>query len=58
MDLPTSFFSFMEFLANATSGKGGPTLPNLFIFHGIMKRFEKKSKGYISLFYVLEDDQR
>lgn len=40
-NLPTSFFSFMEFLANATSGKSEPTLPNLLIFHRIIKRFEK-----------------
>lgn len=36
----------MEFLANATSGKSEPTLPNLLIFHRIIKRFEKKLKNY------------
>ena len=45
-NLPISLFSFMEFLENATSGKSEPTLPNLLIFHRIIKRFEKKLKGY------------
>ena len=36
----------MEFLANATSGKSEPTLPNLLIFHRIIKKFEKKLKDY------------
>ena len=47
MNLPTSLFSFMEFLANATSGKSEPALPNLLIFHRIIKRFEKKLKGIL-----------
>ena len=36
----------MEFLANAAAGKNEPTLPNLLIFHRIIKRFEEKLKGY------------
>lgn len=35
----------MEFLANAAAGKNEPTLPNLLIFHRIIKRFEEKLKG-------------
>ena len=35
----------MEFLANAAAGKSEPTLPNLLIFHRIIKRFEEKLKG-------------
>ena len=37
----------MEFLANAAAGKSEPTLPNLLIFHRIIKRFEEKLKGIL-----------
>ena len=46
VNLPTSLFSFMGFLANATSGKSEPAHPNLLIFHRIIKRFKEKLKGY------------
>ena len=41
VNLPTSIFSFMEFLANVAAGKSEPTLPKLLIFHRIIKRLEK-----------------
>ena len=39
------FFRLYGFRANAAAGKSEPTLPNLLIFHRIIKRFEEKLKG-------------
>ena len=40
------FFRLYGFRANAAAGKSEPTLPNLLIFHRIIKRFEEKLKVY------------
>ena len=39
------FFCFPGFWVASTAGKCEPTLPNLLIFHRIIKRFEEKLKG-------------
>ena len=39
------FFCFPGFWATDATGKSEPTLPNLLIFHRIIKRFEEKLKG-------------
>ena len=40
------FFCFPDFWATDATGRSEPTLPNLLIFHRIIKRFEEKLKGY------------
>jgi hypothetical protein len=42
---PISLFCFPGFWVASTDGKCEPTLPNLLIFHRIIKRFEEKLKG-------------
>ena len=41
------FFCFTGFRAAAAAGKSEPTLPNLLIIPGIIKRFEEKLKGIL-----------
>ena len=40
------FFHLYGFRATSAAVESEPTLPNLLIFHRIIKRFKKKLKGY------------
>lgn len=44
-NLPTSLFRLYGFRATSAAAESEPALPNLLIFHRIIKRFEEKLKG-------------